>query len=96
MSEETAVPETAPTSTGAGVLAASLVVAVVITLPLHLSALRGEASVSGAMAAFAIALAVVWALGAALTWVISAVDGDPIPMQGGNDEDSSDHRIVPC
>lgn len=96
MSDETAVLEPAPATTGAGVLAGSLVVAVVVTLPLHLSALRGEASVAGAMAAFAVALAVVWVLGAVLTWVIAAVDGDPAPVQGGPLEDDGDHRIVAC
>jgi hypothetical protein len=94
--EDSTPLDAAPPSSGAGVLSASLVVAVVITLPLHLAALRGEASVSSAMVAFAIALSVLLTLGALLTWLVSAIDGDPTSHTGGHDEDGPDHRIVPC
>lgn len=96
MSDEPTVLDTAPPTTGAGAVSVSLVVALVITLPLHLAALRGEGPASTAVAAFAIALAALWALGALLTWLVSAIDGDPAPAPRGHDEDDPDHRIVPC
>lgn len=96
MSDEPTVLDAAPPTTGAGAVSASLVVALVVTLPLHLAALRGEATASTAVAAFAIALAALWALGALLTWLVSAIDGDPAPAPRGHDSDDPDHRIVSC
>lgn len=85
-----------PVASGGGVAAACLFVALLVTLPLHLAALRGEGSVPTALIAFSVALAVLWILSAVLTWLVGAIDGEPAPAPRGHDDEDPDHRIVPC
>jgi hypothetical protein len=92
VAEDTALP---PVPAGAA-LPASLALAVLVTTPLHLSALRGEGSVTTAAIGLLVAFAGALALSALATWMVSAVDGDVPRAVGGNDGDDGDRRIVSC
>lgn len=94
--ESESATEALPVASGGGVAAACLFVALAVTLPLHLAALRGEGSVPTALIAFSVALAVLWILSAVLTWLVGAIDGEPAPAPRGHDDEDPDHRIVPC
>jgi hypothetical protein len=78
------------------VLPASLALAVVVSSPLHLAALRGEGSVPMAAIGFLVAFAGAMVLSALATWMVSAVDGEVPEATGGPEGDDSDRRIMPC
>lgn len=84
-----------PVPAGAA-LPASLTLAVLVTTPLHMSALRGDGSVATAAIGLLVAFAGALLLSALATWMVSAVDGDVPSAVGGNDGDDRDRRIMSC